>query len=109
MFNFIQTYWDSILLVIAVIIAVIVMVRQGYIKQVKQGLLYLVTKAEQEFGGGTGDLKYSAVSDWIYGKLPTIARLFLSAETIDNLIETAVEEMKDYLSENNSAAKLIEK
>jgi galactitol-specific phosphotransferase system IIC component len=101
-------YWDSILLILAVIIAIIVMIRQGYIKQVKQGLLYLVTKAEQEFGSGTGELKYAAVADWIYEKLPAIARLFLSAETIDSLIELAVDEMKDYLSINNSAAKLIE-
>lgn len=108
MINFITAYWDSILLVVLVIAGCGVAIRVGYKKQVKQMLLYLVTKAEKEFGGGTGQIKFAAVVSWIYERLPAIARLFLTADTIGKLIETAVTKMKEYLAANNEAAKLVE-
>lgn len=98
MLDFIKSNWDSILLVAFVIIACLVAIKKGYIKQVKQGLLALVIQAEKMYGGKTGQLKFAAVATWIYEKLPAIARIFLTSQDIENLIEDAVIEMKEYLA-----------
>ena len=108
MLNFIINNLGNIILVLCVLVGVIVGIRLGYIKQIKQALLYLVTKAEQEFGQGTGKIKFSAVSEWIYEKLPSLARIFISADLIEKLIEEAVEEMKKYLEDNKNAKVLVE-
>ncbi|WP_409229455.1 hypothetical protein [Gudongella sp. SC589] len=106
--NFIMANWDSLLLVALVVAGLIVMARAGYIKQVRQILFYLVTEAEAQFGGGTGQLKYAAVATWLFERLPAIAKMILTPKTIDELIEEAVEQMKIYLRANEKARSLIE-
>ena len=107
MLNFLATYWDSILCIILFIVVLIALVRKGYGYYAKQILFYLVTKAEAEFGGGTGQLKYAAVTTWLYEKLPAIAKFILTPKTVDNLIEEAVAQMKKYLEANEKAKVLI--
>ena len=68
----------------------------------------MVLEAEKKYGDGTGKLKFSAVSEWIYEELPSLARIFISADLIEDLIEEAVEEMKKYLEDNKSVKMLIE-
>ena len=70
-------------------------------------LLYLVSEAEAEYGAKTGTLKYSAVSTWLYERIPFGANLFLTPKMIDKLIETAVDEMKSYLDKNANARSVI--
>lgn len=107
MLNLLATYWDSVLVVVILIIGLIVLVKKGYGYYAKQILFYLVTKAESEFGGGTGQLKYAAVTTWLYEKLPAIAKFILTPKTIDSLIEEAVEQMKKYLEANEKAKVLV--
>lgn len=92
---------------VAVIVMCILLLKTKYKKQASEVLLYLVTQAEQQFGGGTGELKFSAVASWLYNQLPSMAKVILSEKTISNLIEDAVTYMKKYLEENKSAAELI--
>lgn len=105
--NFVMSYWDSILLVVAFMLFVLWLVRSGYKVAVKKILLYLVTQAEIEFGSGTGELKYALVATWLFERLPLLARILLTEKTIDNLIEQAVEKMKEYLADNEKARLLI--
>ena len=107
MMNFLTTHWPSILTVIGFILVIAWLLRCGYADYVKKILFYLVTKAELEFGGGTGELKYAAVSTWVFERLPFVARFLLSAKEIDQWIECAVANMKNYLTINPSAEKLI--
>ncbi len=107
MINFLTAYWDSLLFIAIVVIGLIVLVKKGYNYYAKQILFYLVTKAEAEFGGGTGQLKYAAVTTWLYEKLPAIAKFVLTPKTIDSLIEEAVQQMKKYLEANEKAKVLI--
>ena len=107
MIEFLQNNLGNLIFIVLVLVAIIIAIRCGYIKQVKQGLLYLVCKAEEIYGGGTGTLKYAFVANEIYKLLPSLARLFISVDTIDDLIETAVEEMKKYLSENEKAKAVV--
>lgn len=108
MVNFITNNLGNIILVLCVLVGVIVGIRLGYIKQIKQVLLYLVLEAEKKYGDGTGKLKFSAVSEWTYEKLPSLARIFISADLIEDLIEEAVKEMKKYLEDNKSVKILVE-
>lgn len=98
---------------IAVIVAFVVVLAGlyylGYKDRMKEILFYLVTKAEAEFGGGTGQIKYSAVVTWIYERIPSIVKFFLTEKELDRLIEAAVEEMKKYLENNEKAKKVIMK
>lgn len=107
MINFIITNWDSVLVVILFIVACIVLARKGSAVYVKQMLFYLVTQAEAEYGAGTGNLKYAAVTTWLYERIPVILKFFFTAKQIDEMIEAAVGQMKDYLSKNNTAQAFV--
>jgi hypothetical protein len=107
MIEFMIANWDSVALFVVLVVALALMVQKGYTAQVKQILFYLVTEAEAQFGGGTGELKYSAVSTWLYDRLPLVAKLVFTNKSIDELIEQAVLEMKEYLEKNKKAQKLV--
>jgi hypothetical protein len=103
MLEFIKANLYDILTVIVFIVGCVFLVRKGYESKVKEMLLYLVCKAEELYGSGTGELKYSAVVTWVYEKLPPIMRLLFTTKQIDCYIEAAVLQMKEYLSKNNQA------
>ena len=103
MLEFIKANLYDILTVIVFIVGCVFLVRKGYESKVKDMLLYLVCKAEELYGSGTGELKYSAVVTWVYEKLPPIMRLLFTTKQIDCYIEAAVLQMKEYLSKNNQA------
>lgn len=98
---------DSVAVVIIFIVVVIVMLKRGAVKQVNTMLFYLVTEAEKAFGGGTGELKYAAVTTWLYEQLPTILTILFTDKQIDLMIEDAVDEMKKYLEQNSQARVLL--
>ena len=94
--------------VLAVIVAVcIILLQTKYKAYAAQVLFYLVTQAEREFGGGTGQLKYAAVFTWLYEQLPTMAKFILPKKTVEALIEAAVAKMKEYLADNSKASELV--
>ncbi len=96
------------IIVIAAIVAVCVLLLQTkYKAYAAQVLFYLVTQAEREFGGGTGQLKYAAVFTWLYEQLPAVAKVVLPRKTIEALIEAAVSKMKAYLEANGKASELV--
>lgn len=94
--------------VLAAIVAVcIILLQTKYKAYAAQVLFYLVTQAEREFGGGTGQLKYAAVFTWLYEQLPTAAKFVLPKRTVEALIEAAVAKMKEYLASNSRASELV--
>nr|DAT14966.1 MAG TPA: holin [Caudoviricetes sp.] len=103
MLEFIKANLYDILTVIVFVVGCVFLIRRGYESKVKEMLLYLVCKAEELYGSGTGELKYSAVVTWVYEKLPPIMRLLFTTKQIDCYIEAAVLQMKEYLSKNNQA------
>jgi len=107
MIEFLTDYWDSMLVIVLFIVICIVLVRKGSTQYVKQMLFYLVTRAEAEYGSGTGELKYAAVTTWLYERMPAIIKFFFTAKQIDAMIEAAVQQMKEYLSTNESAKALV--
>lgn len=104
MIDFITLHWDSVLVVVLFIILAIYLLKRGSRKKVKSMLFYLVSEAERIFGDGTGELKYAAVTTWIYEKLPAILKILFTEKQLDEMIEEAVDEMKEYLDENEEAS-----
>ena len=105
--QFLLAEWQSILTGVLFVVACIVLIKRGYGYYVSEMLFYLVSEAETRFGAGTGELKYAAVTTWIYEKLPTLAKILFTRKQIDKLIEQAVDRLKKYLEENKAAENLI--
>ena len=91
---FIAANWDSVLVVVAFLAVVVVLIKRGETKILKQILFNLVTQAEKQFGSGTGSLKYAAVADWIYQRIPAVLKLLFTSSDIEKMIEAALEEAK---------------
>ena len=87
--------WDSIIVVIAMIVITVVLVKRGETTILKQILFNLVTKAEQEYGTGTGSLKYATVADWLYQRIPNVLKLLFTSKDIEKMIESALEAAKE--------------
>lgn len=92
--TFLAKNWDSVLVVVAFLALVVVLIKRGETKILKQILFNLVTQAEKQFGSGTGSLKYAAVADWIYQRIPAVLKLFFTSSDIEKMIEAALEEAK---------------
>lgn len=92
--TFLAKNWDSVLVVVAFLALVVVLIKRGETKILKQILFNLVTQAEKQFGSGTGSLKYAAVADWIYQRIPAVLKLLFTSGDIEKMIEAALEEAK---------------
>ena len=90
----------TIIFVLACVIAFILLLRFGSKKQIRAVLLYLVTRAEEEWGGGTGEIKYASVVAAVYERIPMVARFLITQRELSRMIEAAVAKMKEYLGES---------
>lgn len=68
------------------------------IANIKEWLLYAVTEAEKELGGGTGQLKLRKVYDAAVARFSWLA--FIPFETFSEWVDDALEEMKQMLATN---------
>lgn len=92
--TFLAKNWDSVLVVVAFLAVVVVLIKRGETKILNRILFNLVTQAEKQFGSGTGSLKYAAVADWIYQRIPAVLKLLFTSSDIEKMIEAALEEAK---------------
>ena len=92
--EFLAFNWDSIAVVVVAIALIIVLIVKKQWAVLDRILFALVTWAEREYGGGTGNLKLAAVIERIYPNIPAIIRLFVSTAALEKLIEKALEEAK---------------
>lgn len=105
--KFIAANWDSILFVVAVVAALLVLYKHGRVEIVKKVLFSLVSRAEKEFGSGTGELKKATVIEWIYEKLPKIVTVFITPKEIEQLIESVLEYAKTKWAANGALQSYI--
>lgn len=105
---FLAANWDSVLVVVAFLAVVVVLIKRGETKILKQILFNLVTQAERQFGSGTGSLKYAAVADWIYQRIPAVLKLLFTSSDIEKMIEAALEEAKKAWGANENLKGYIE-
>lgn len=76
--------------------------------KVKEWLLYAVTMAEKELGGGTGKLKLRMVYGMFIDKFPAISQA-VSFETFSEWVDVALDEMKKMLADNEAVKLFVEK
>ena len=106
--TFLAKNWDSVLVVVAFLAVVVVLIKRGETKILKQILFNLVTHAEKQFGSGTGSLKYAAVADWIYQRIPAVLKLLFTSSDIEKMIEDVLEEAKKAWGANENLKGYIE-
>lgn len=76
------------------------------ILKVKEWLLWAVTNAEKELGGGTGKLKLRQVYDLFVQRFPAVA-MTVSFDTFSQWVDEALTEMRKMLVENKAVAELV--
>ena len=69
-------------------------------------LLYAVTKAEKELGGGTGQIKLRYVYDMFVARFAWLARV-ISFEAFSMMVDEALERMKKMLESNKAMQTLV--
>ena len=98
MIDFIKENYMVIAAIAVFIAALIIMIKRGYGKQAKAIVLSLVAQAEERYGGGTGEIKFSSVAAELYERLPSLARILISRAALARMIESAVTKLKEILS-----------
>lgn len=77
------------------------------IAKIKEWLLYAVTEAEKELGGGTGKLKLRQVYDLFVQRFPAVAAV-ISFDTFSGWVDEALEQMREMLAKNENVAAYVE-
>ena len=80
---------------------------KAQIAKVREWLLWAVTCAESELGGGTGQLKLRSVYDLFVQRFPKLAR-WISFERFSELVDDALAEMREMLSKNEAVKAIVE-
>ena len=76
------------------------------IAKIKEWLLYAVTEAEKELGGGTGQLKLRQVYDLFVQRFPAVAAV-ISFDTFSGWVDDALDQMREMLEQNQSVQKYV--
>lgn len=105
--NFLLLNWDSVLVVLAVLVGVIVLLAKKQYAILDRIILVLVTEAEKQYGGGTGAVKLAAVIDWVYPKIPAVIRLFITEAQLVAAIERVLAEAKAKWEKNPNISSYI--
>lgn len=77
------------------------------LKKVKEWLLYAVTTAEKELGAGTGKIKLRYVYDLFVSRFGWLAKI-ITFEAFSQLVDEALEEMRDMLDTNIAAKAFVD-
>lgn len=107
--NFFVNNWDVVLFVIAIIVIILLSIKKGESTILKQIVFSLVTKAEQEFGAGLGVLKYAAVADMLYQRIPNLLKILYTSKDIEKMIESTLSEAKTKWEKSKQLQQYIDK
>jgi hypothetical protein len=105
--EFFLSNWDSVLVVLAFIVAAIILIARKQYAILDEILFALVTEAEKKFGSGTGAAKLAQVIDWVYPKIPAVIRLFITFAQLENAVERVLAGAKAKWDKNPSLAAYI--
>lgn len=112
--DFLINYWWIIVIGIAAIAVVVYAIyafakrpTSEQIQKVKEWLLYAVTEAEKELGGGTGQIKLRYVYDMFLSKFPFLTKV-ISFDTFSTLVDEVLEKFRAMLESNNKLKDYVE-
>lgn len=106
--------WYIILAVLAVLVVAAVaayryfnLPSEAQLAKVREWLLWAVTEAEKELGGGTGKLKLRQVYDLFVVRFPWLAKV-VPFELFSRMVDDALKDMREMLESNPAAKALVE-
>ena len=112
--NFIIDNWYIILTTFGIIVTTSTAVyfyfklpSESQLTKVREWLLWAVTGAEKELGGGTGKLKLRQVYDLFVTRFPWLAKV-LSFQKFSDMVDDALDEMRKMLESNKAVRNLVE-
>lgn len=112
--EFILENWPIIVAAIAVVaVAAVAVARfvglptEAQLSKVREWLLWAVTEAEKDLGGGTGKLKLRQVYDLFVTRFPWLAKL-VSFELFSDLVDDALDDMREMLDTNQAVKAFVE-
>ena len=79
---------------------------EAQLAKVREWLLWAVTEAEKELGGGTGKLKLRTVYDAFLTKFPWLAPV-IPFEQFSGLVDDALVEMRKLLADNKAVQQMV--
>lgn len=113
--GFIVDNWYVLVAAIALLVGIAFALRhflklptKDQIAKIKEWLLFAVTEAEKELGGGTGQLKLRQVYDLFVQRFPAVAAV-ISFDTFSSWVDEALEQMREMLKNNRDVAAYVER
>lgn len=76
-------------------------------QKIQEWLLWAVTEAEKELGGGTGQIKLRQVYNLFIERFKFVSTL-ISFETFSKWVDIALEKMRNMLKSNKAVQELVE-
>ena len=111
--KFITENWFVIVAILAcaaaggyTVYAFVKMPSDKQLNKVREWLLYAVTTAEKELGGGTGQIKLRYVYDMFVVRFAWLAKV-ISFEMFSMMVDEALEKMKTMLESNKAMQELV--
>lgn len=111
--KFITENWFVIVAILAcaaaggyTVYAFVKMPSDKQLNKVREWLLYAVTTAEKELGGGTGQIKLRYVYDMFVARFTWLAKV-ISFEMFSMMVDEALEKMKTMLESNKAMQELV--
>lgn len=111
--DFLAEYWPVLVALISVVAVVICGIynfsglpSEEQLGKVREWLLWAVTEAEKELGGGTGELKLRQVYDLFVTRFPSLVKV-VPFELFSDMVDDALVEMRKMLSKNQAAAAFV--
>lgn len=105
---FLMENWYLIVVFIALVVVVVIGIckqmnvpTEEQLDKVREWLLWAVTEAERELGGGTGQLKLRQVYDLFIVRFPWLVKV-ISFSRFSDLVDDALVEMREMLSKNEA-------
>lgn len=111
--DFLIEYWPVLVAGIAVLAVAgigiyhfVGLPTEEQLSKVREWLLWAVTEAEKELGGGTGALKLRQVYDLFVTRFPWLAKV-ISFELFSTMVDEALEEMQELLDTNRAVSAFV--
>ena len=77
------------------------------LNKIREWLLWAVTEAEKNLGGGTGQLKLRQVYDMFIIRFPVAAKV-IAFSTFSDLVDDALVKMREMLATNEAVQAIVE-
>lgn len=110
--NFCTQNFDSILMILGVIIAVFARWKHENFQGIRQMLFSIITDTEEKYGPGMGLLKKAEVAERIWSHIPPVLQIIVTQKDVENLIEKALDDargrwaqsaaLQEYIEHNNT-------